>query len=1543
MLALAAGFVGLLFWIKPLPNPAFVPLWVTHYRSAHVPPLAQARRDRLALRRAKFFPRWTEEASAGGERHALVRDLLALDRIGQRDSVVVYLVAHAIRSAKGNVVVLPADVDPDQPQTGLPLEQVLKALKDCPARHRLLVLDIMQPVADPRLGVLADDVAEGIEKEVQAADDPGLLVLCACSAGQVSLASEALGRSVFGYYVEEGLRGWADGYGETGKEDSHISARELAAFVRARVDRWAVRNRATRQTPVLFGSAPDFLLHSLEDAKPSGHVAERDLPRYPKALQTAWKKHDQLWQEGAYRLAPHQFRQAQALLLRAEQAWRGGAGLAAVESDQLAAFAALQAEIARARTVPHPEPQSLALAAAFGASGDPALEKGLRALRTKLAAPPQDPRPGEGARERVQLARAFASQVEGLSTFARGQPVFEMVAADEDPTPEKLIPLEAVLRHRTELQPRYVETLLLRRLAEMGASAGATPWPTPTVRRLLEVTRKGELASAQPRAFRWNADLLERAAQARHEGEVLFWARGFGSLADADRLLKRADELYQSALTRADLVQRGFDTLEEALAYLPAYVPYLEHNPQQLKTWEDAVVAARDLYPLLRPTTPGTPGDLTVIQEKTETLRRSLDLLREPFAAEQLGRLERRSRLPRPELPVLAEIDALLATPLVPAEQRAALWEAARALERRLHESAVELDRDDDQLGQATPAEPDFDRQRARQRVDEAAARRAGVSLALLDLGGLARARLQPLREGLIKARRAAKEKGHADWGSLGQALRLAWARQLAAQLEEDPTPAAQDRMSRMLGPLDGARALEEQERTPAVRLALQDEAALLAWLADRYRYQARDYREARLDGSLASAERFYDQAARAYRAELPPQAYVELSGGPALERLTPTQPRGQYRIRARLHGDAKSPGPVPFAVLLADGAWLKVTPASASLKPVAEVPLEVELKPGAEGARVPPPRGFLVQARVGDRAFHARVDVPLYATADRLELLLSAQPDLPEPPLGEIRLRPGKVQQPFYLHLRNHTANARKVIVELKTGNPLVEPLAVALVAPKRDTVRVPLGKPLDKLPAELPEFQGPLTVRMLDADSRELLDERSYRVDVANPREYVRLSGARFTPGNAANKHNHTLAVQLAVTAAPGGPNIPAELVLPAERIPGLLSAKDGVFRGKLLSEPRPEPEPLNLFAAKLELSAASEEEGVAYVNVDGYERAFVLRTTFARRGDPTTPRADSRPAVRVRTAHFLRGGTDTAIALEVDNAPDGAAVEFTLGQLRAGRFVADLPTLKLPEGRRKQIGFTPFGPGGALLFDATIKDWTVPLDTNKVLGARDLQLRLLDADGRELARALQRVTVSDSGPDRVRLIEVPRKAQRGTELTLKAVGRDEQAGIKEVLFFVGRPMDKKLPPGTTPVPGQPLDAGRTTWSAKLPLPGERKGPTEVSVQFINRAGLSTFDTATLELTETDPAKTGPGKIRGRVLEGPRPQGGLHVVLTDEKNKEKARTKTAADGTFEFPAVEPGRYRVWAFKPESQRRGMEPATVEANKTTNVQIALSI
>jgi Carboxypeptidase regulatory-like domain len=92
--------------------------------------------------------------------------------------------------------------------------------------------------------------------------------------------------------------------------------------------------------------------------------------------------------------------------------------------------------------------------------------------------------------------------------------------------------------------------------------------------------------------------------------------------------------------------------------------------------------------------------------------------------------------------------------------------------------------------------------------------------------------------------------------------------------------------------------------------------------------------------------------------------------------------------------------------------------------------------------------------------------------------------------------------------------------------------------------------------------------------------------------------------------------------------------------------------------------------------------------------------------------------------------------------------------------------------------------------------------------------------------------------------------------------------------------------------------------------------------------------YHTAIVELTDADPA-TEPGQIRGKVLEGPRTQPGLEIILRDGKGVELRRTKTKADGSFLFEDVPPGSYVIFCSKPDSRRRATVPAVVQPNRAT--------
>jgi hypothetical protein len=186
------------------------------------------------------------------------------------------------------------------------------------------------------------------------------------------------------------------------------------------------------------------------------------------------------------------------------------------------------------------------------------------------------------------------------------------------------------------------------------------------------------------------------------------------------------------------------------------------------------------------------------------------------------------------------------------------------------------------------------------------------------------------------------------------------------------------------------------------------------------------------------------------------------------------------------------------------------------------------------------------------------------------------------------------------------------------------------------------------------------------------------------------------------------------------------------------------------------------------------------------------------------------------------------------------------------------------------------------------------------------------------------------------------LPAKLKRGSPLTVRAQGHDPESGIAQAVFFVGQPRDDKIPSNTPTVAGMPLDAGKTTWSANVQLP-ENRGPTAITVQLTNGVGLVRYHTATIELTDADPAVSEPGSIRGKVVEGPRPQPGIEVLLRDEKGTEKKRTMTQPDGTFLFESLPPGNYVIFCVKPESLRRATVPAVVEPNKTTVRDVELSL
>jgi hypothetical protein len=856
MLALVGALVAWVLFLRVFRSPVFLTIPIVEYTDPHFPPNSLAEQDSDAL--LQCFEEGKRTKAFDNQQRDLLEKKLAEIRSLPDPAVVVHLSALA-RSKDGELFVLPADADADDPSTWLPFRTVLQSLQQCQARHKLLLLDVMRPLADPRLGVLRHDVVRLLDQAVQSQPDPNLWVFCACSPGQVSLVSEDARQSVFGYYLKEGLSGWADGYGSSGKANGRVSVQELVDFVTAHVKHWAHRNRDRDQTPLLLAKGKDFALAVAKNDEPP--TASETEEKYLPQLQNGWKLRDDWLANGSSRVAPRAFRRLEDLLLRTEQRWRGGIDPGRLGQSLTVEIKNFQQEVERARILKHPRPYSLA-----------ALDKRLPDDQdvAALKALAGEAEKAEKAKEPAAVKEQLRAKVEKLQQKFKDKP-FELnravfQAAVDTPRPQAIRFLLTLLPAK---RSQYAEILFLQRLAEFPADKGAQL--DGSVRHLLQIVSEGEKAEAcEPSALPGVQSQLEAAVAQRRQGLVLLFTGGEDSLAQATTLLEQAGKKYTAINRECEILREAQRLADEAMAFLPAFLPYLTNRPavplSEERIWIDAVTSARRLQELLAAASGHLPipeGDLHAklaeLSQESETLRMQLEELHRPFAEETVKRLCTQSADHSASPALVVEIEARLSTPLLKAGDRLALWKAGRNLAQRLHSETVKLDHVERQPQQQFSALPRVESNDRDRTEDERPKRSARLSIALLHLGGLAGAK--ELEEELDRTMHTPTE---AAWNSLADKLQHAWARKVPARLGEllarDDLRGA-DRLSRVVSPIDrdaGASA-GEAGRNPAAELRRRQAKELWKWLGKRYRDEARSF-----PNSPVWAE-FYGRAADEY------------------------------------------------------------------------------------------------------------------------------------------------------------------------------------------------------------------------------------------------------------------------------------------------------------------------------------------------------------------------------------------------------------------------------------------------------------------------------------------------------------------------------------------------------------------------------------------------------------------------------------------------------------------------------------------------------
>jgi hypothetical protein len=869
MLAALGAIIGLMFFIGTFREPEIVSVPVTEYEP-HFPPNAFARQDGEVLR-SLFNEGKTKEAFEHQERERL-KHL----PVNQTDPLVVQISAHAL--ARGQeVFLLPGDAKVDEPDSWLNLKEILRELSDSPSRQKLLILDIMQPIADARLGVLVDDVAARTEELLRSWEKSGAscFVLCPCSGGEVAQVSEELGSSLFDYYLAQGLSGAAERYNPKKASDGRVSVRELADFVRTRVSRWAWENRNASQTPALFGNAADFHLtrvsHRDSSIVSESKLAEAATPAvrsYPEWLRHAWEIHDRTWAMSEYRINPQAFRQFEGILLRSEEAWRGQGEEEKIRSELASAMEQFQRRLARAakqvERILHPDGDKARNLSMAYAEWKTALEQARPKESAAAKDAPAAPQPPSAAKPEDEvpekLTRLFArwDQIPTLPAKEQGDakaaidksktelidhyrpsPIllawctFIFAGNDPDLTQSKLqfaVDLLRPLRSSLPSPSSYPEMEMMIRLANLRPDDSGK-WPAEVAIRALKMTRLAEKATlVGPQVFPWVHPLLKQAEATRRRAEQALFQEDSDGSRTLLPILDDAVSHYEEVERAAQTVREAQETLDRAMIRLPAYLTYLNEKDLNLSDsgWTDAVNCVGLLWEIFSRPSRGRMTSLQAIRIPAARLQEVMQRLERRFQPAALAELEEQAKKEEPS--TYWEMEYILATPCVAALDRIKLWQTQRGLGSRLNDKTKERDRRDDQALELTPmVKRQIDR--PQQASDKIAARRARLILDLLKSAGFSQT--AAIEQELVSSASSAL-----NWTRVGEAIQNAYGRLLRAQYDQrisEQKWLEADRLGRIFNPFD-FEGVEQDDvaRNPNVQQASLDAREYRDWLDEK-------------------------------------------------------------------------------------------------------------------------------------------------------------------------------------------------------------------------------------------------------------------------------------------------------------------------------------------------------------------------------------------------------------------------------------------------------------------------------------------------------------------------------------------------------------------------------------------------------------------------------------------------------------------------------------------------------------------------------------
>jgi Mg-chelatase subunit ChlD len=275
------------------------------------------------------------------------------DALRRQKSIIIFI-SMCGASHNGIPFLVPPGASPTDPQEWLPIENVLAAFQkrlgqEFHDKPKLLVLDCSRVPVNWYLGWLNNNFVGDLQQWWNATTDgqdiherfSTFAILTSSSPAQRSWASADLRGSVFAHFFCRGLAGEANASGVGNK----ISLKELFDYLGSNVDRWALENRADRQSPSLipadaFDEFPQLVeatdesaeLKDIEDGLSNQNSNVTDGER-----MKLWGDLAPIRQMQLYRFGPLTWRNIEHTLLHLDLLADAGAGYADLARSRLKA------------------------------------------------------------------------------------------------------------------------------------------------------------------------------------------------------------------------------------------------------------------------------------------------------------------------------------------------------------------------------------------------------------------------------------------------------------------------------------------------------------------------------------------------------------------------------------------------------------------------------------------------------------------------------------------------------------------------------------------------------------------------------------------------------------------------------------------------------------------------------------------------------------------------------------------------------------------------------------------------------------------------------------------------------------------------------------------------------------------------------------------------------------------------------------------------------------------------------------------------------